>query len=385
MGAIDVKPETRGVIAARDRVALRTIVDLSIVSILVVATVGRVAWAGEKNASAEDGRRTYQYYCYQCHGYAGDARTLASTYLNPRPRDFTRTPPAALTRETMRNAISAGRPGTAMVSFQSVLTPSQIESVIDYIRTRFMIARPTVERYHTPANGWAQHDRYAAAFPFATGDIPLDRSWESLSAEQRRGKRLFLASCISCHDRARVTDEGAAWESLAVSYPRRADFQLPESLTGSPKRPLDAVSAASPYAHHETAPSEIGLTTTEASGRKIFLANCAFCHAPDGTGRHWIGSFLFPRPRNLNDAGIRERDSAALARTIADGLPGTSMPAWKDVLAHNEIRDVVSYIKRGKQAGSHRPAANREGKPVHASAPAWKRVDAGSLPETGDR
>ena len=36
-----------------------------------------------------DGKAIYRFYCYQCHAYSGNARTLSSTYLDPRPRDFT--------------------------------------------------------------------------------------------------------------------------------------------------------------------------------------------------------------------------------------------------------------------------------------------------------
>ena len=331
-----------------------------------------ITHAGQQEASGAIGRSTYQYYCYQCHGYGGDARTLASTYLNPKPRDFTSTRPTALSREAMREAISSGRPGTAMVSFRSVLTPSQIEAVIGYIRTQFMVARPAVERYHTPANGWKSHERYRVAFPFATGEIPLDRPWESLTVEQRQGKRLFLASCVTCHDRANITDEGPIWESQAVSYPRRPDFQVPPPFSGEPGRAPDSVSAASPYGLHDSPPPSAGLTPAEKRGQDIYFANCAFCHAPDGSGRNWIGSFLIPRPRDLNHPAVRQRDAASLGRAIANGMAGTSMPAWKDVLNESQIGDVVSYIKRTTGPGPAR--ANGATDPRHTSGPMWERA-----------
>ena len=33
-----------------------------------------------------DGEAIYRFYCYQCHGYAGNAETLASASLSPPPR-----------------------------------------------------------------------------------------------------------------------------------------------------------------------------------------------------------------------------------------------------------------------------------------------------------
>ncbi len=80
-------------------------------------------------------------------------------------------------------------------------------------------ARPNIIN-HTKENGWENHQKYAAAFPFANGEIPLDTPWAQLTEEQQQGRQLFMQSCISCHDRAVVMDEGAIWELRALSYPR---------------------------------------------------------------------------------------------------------------------------------------------------------------------
>ncbi|WP_455198148.1 c-type cytochrome, partial [Kaarinaea lacus] len=63
------------------------------------------------------GKLIYDFYCYQCHGYAGDGKTLASTYLSPQPRNFTVSSPQELSIERMMTAVRDGRDGTAMVSF----------------------------------------------------------------------------------------------------------------------------------------------------------------------------------------------------------------------------------------------------------------------------
>ena len=59
----------------------------------------------------ERGRQIYNFRCYFCHGYSGDAKTLASTYLSPKPRDFTR---SALDAPQIATAVRDGRSGTAM-------------------------------------------------------------------------------------------------------------------------------------------------------------------------------------------------------------------------------------------------------------------------------
>ena len=165
------------------------------------------------NADHEAGRQIYNYRCYFCHGYSGDARTLAASMVEPPPRDFTRA--EGLDQARALAAVRSGVPGTAMASFAGVLTPREIELVARFVIAEFVRARAPNTRYHTAANGWPDHERYAPAFAFATGEIPLDRPDASLSETERAGKQLFMTSCISCHDRARVLDPGAPWQAGA--------------------------------------------------------------------------------------------------------------------------------------------------------------------------
>ena len=88
-----------------------------------------------------------------------------------------------------------------------------------------------------------------------------------------------------------------------------------------------------------------GLSARERNGEKLFLENCAFCHAADGTGRNWIGQFLEPHPRDLTSPDfMRGQTKARLIQAIGEGLPGTSMPAWKSVLDRRQIEDIVAYV-----------------------------------------
>jgi cytochrome c oxidase cbb3-type subunit 3 len=107
------------------------------------------------------------------------------------------------------------------------------------------------------------------------------------------------------------------------------------------------VSGASPYGVHDQPVPVEGLNAREQQGEGLFLQNCAFCHAKDGTGRNWIGSFLQPHPRDLTDsqamAGVNRH---RLKQVISEGLPGTTMSAWKQVLSEQEIDAIVAYIDR---------------------------------------
>jgi len=305
--------------------------------------------AGAQPLEDASGGDLYNYYCFQCHGYKGDANTLAASYMDPVPRDFTRSKPQEWSEERMLAVLETGKPGTGMASFARTLTPDQRQRIVDYIRASFLGGARGSAGYHTVENGWPEHQRYLPAFPFATGEIALDTPEQELDTGQRQGRQLFLSACISCHDRARVRDEGPAWGLHAVSYPRR--------LYTSAGPPPQSISAASPYAMHDIPPSTEGLSDLQRKGQALFLVNCAFCHGADASGQNWIGSFLVPRPRDLSSLDYSDAEHRGrIEAVIREGLPGTSMPAWADVLHGEEIDAILGYLSAMYRDGEATPA-----------------------------
>ncbi len=300
--------------------------------LLAVASSASVAESPNRH---EQGRELYNYRCYYCHGYSGDAKTLATTYMVPQPRDFQSTSLSELSRQRMVESVTAGRPGTAMTGFTQYLDAQQVELVVDFVRQEFMADKLQNTRYHTTANGWPDHQRYQPAFPFVTGELMLDVPPEQLDQGQREGLQLFLKTCISCHDRAYVRDEGPIWESRAISYPRN-NF----SYTN-----FDGATSASVYAVRDQVPRLTQLSASERLGEQLFQDNCAFCHGADGSGKNWIGSFLDVHPQDLGDSGYMSVvDRTRLKSIIADGVVDTSMPAWKSVLDDAQVEALMDYI-----------------------------------------
>jgi cytochrome c oxidase cbb3-type subunit 3 len=321
-------------------------------------------------AAHEEGRRIYNFRCYYCHGYSGDARTLAASFIDPKPRDFKAATDDQLSRTAMLAAVREGRPGTAMAAFAGTLTEREIEHVVDFVRAEFIVGKKPNTRYHTDANGWPDHGRYAAAYPFATGEIALDARWEDLGPEQARGKRLYLSACISCHDRARVTEAGEPWALRGVSFPlgNYDDEHYPESCLGCHDRAALAAAPArvmaqhlpeadddgDPYELHERAPQIAGLTRAERAGAQLFRDHCAHCHAADGSGRNWRGSFLDPHPPDFTRAEVAARLTRAhVSSAVSDGVAGASMPAWRGVLSSAQIDAVAAYVERAWRGGGN--------------------------------
>ncbi|MCU7804883.1 MAG: c-type cytochrome [Candidatus Thiodiazotropha sp. (ex Lucinoma borealis)] len=295
----------------------------------------------DKVQKLDIGRRIYNFYCYFCHGYTGDAKTLAARFLDPPPRNFMTADPNVIDHERAITAVREGRYGTAMKPFAGVLSNDEIEAVVNYVRHNFMQNHAPNTLYHTEENGWPAHERFLDSFPFATGEISLDAPAAFLTDVQRRGLKLYFTSCISCHDRSQVDIARVSWEPVALSYPRTS------FLPGDSLLPPDALSGATSFAQHDFPLAIKDLTQKERAGEKIYQSNCAFCHSADGTGKNWIGTFLEPHPRDLTDTDfMSEMSRERMREVIRNGLPGTSMPAWKHVLVTAEIEALVAYVHR---------------------------------------
>lgn len=302
-----------------------------------VTPVQKPAASAESPTVLARGRAVYNFRCYYCHGYSGDARTLAATYLTPPPRNFQADTAASLPPERILAAVRDGRQGTAMKAFSAVISTEDIRAVAAFVYDEFVLRKAPNTRYHTPENGWPEHERYRDAFPFAQGEVALTTAAETLSPALQRGRALYLGSCVSCHDRGKPVADTTIWDSRPLSYPRyNYDHKNPE---------VDATTSATPYRLHDVAPKLDRPTPQQKQGEKLFQDNCAFCHAADGTGKNWIGAFLEPHPRNLSDSAFMGKiNRDYLRNAIANGVSGSSMPGWKSVLSKEQIEAVIAYI-----------------------------------------
>ena len=78
----------------------------------------------------------------------------------------------------------------------------------------------------------------------------------------------------------------------------------------------------------------------------LYANNCRLCHGRTGTGKgpEYLG--YLPRPRNLtNTPYFSARSDEQIARAIADGVPGTAMPAFRDHLKPQQLWDLVARVR----------------------------------------
>jgi mono/diheme cytochrome c family protein len=146
-----------------------------------------------------DAAALYHNYCSVCHGDKGDGKSRASGSLSTVPRDFS-SPESKreLSPERIAAVITHGKPGTAMVSWKTQLSATDIERVAAYVHTRFVLgtAVPASSNISgTQAHGGRQAD--TASTPVRidmTAGLP-----NGLQGDTKRGGAFYLANCATCH------------------------------------------------------------------------------------------------------------------------------------------------------------------------------------------
>ncbi|TSA79780.1 c-type cytochrome [Deinococcus detaillensis] len=84
---------------------------------------------------------------------------------------------------------------------------------------------------------------------------------------------------------------------------------------------------------------------TLLEGRQVFAATCAACHGPELRGRGLSGVNILPHPADLRAPRIGNLTDGELLGYIAEGVPGTGMPAWKLLLTRSQMEAVARYVR----------------------------------------
>ncbi|MBI4608454.1 MAG: c-type cytochrome [Candidatus Rokubacteria bacterium] len=112
-----------------------------------------------------------------------------------------------------------------------------------------------------------------------------------------------------------------------------------------------------------------------AAGKALYEKKCALCHGDEGKGDGPAAPLLDPRPRDFTKGKYKIRTTASgrvptdadLFRIIGEGMPGTSMPAWK-VLPDKDRWNLVAYLKAlGPEAFKEAPKPAELPKEVSSS------------------
>jgi mono/diheme cytochrome c family protein len=99
-----------------------------------------------------------------------------------------------------------------------------------------------------------------------------------------------------------------------------------------------------PYRRIEVPAALLVSTDARARGFKLFVEYCALCHGERGDGRGVRREGLTAPPRDFTSREWRASTSPRrVFYAIREGLPGTSMPAWK-ALSEQDAWDLTAYV-----------------------------------------
>lgn len=109
---------------------------------------------------------------------------------------------------------------------------------------------------------------------------------------------------------------------------------------------------AAPPAVEASPPARAQQAAARAFARGTFLRHCAPCHGVDGDGRGETTRFLASHPRDFRTGSYMFRTTASgrvateedLMRTIAHGMPGSDMPAFRGRLDRDTLRGLARYL-----------------------------------------
>ncbi len=175
-------------------------------------------------------------------------------------------------------------------------------------------------------------------------------------AKVERGKRVFQHNCSGCHG-VNADDHGIARPGLLPApanlfHHHYSDADLAtvlwDGVYGSampPWRHLNQwdLAAVTGYVQSLEAPvTEVSMSPQELdAASRLFAANCVSCHGAHGGGDGPAAGALKPSPVNFH---VRQPTADRARAVIENGIPGSSMPAWKGRLNDNERGMLARYV-----------------------------------------
>ncbi|WP_207063257.1 c-type cytochrome [Motiliproteus sp. SC1-56] len=323
---------------------------------------------GAGEAPDVDAERLYLEYCSVCHGDAGDGKSRASGGLTPPPRDFTSLDSAlTLTRERMVESVKHGRPGTAMAGWGKRLSDAEIESVVDYVRNRFMPAvsreklaegRKIFAEYCSVCHG----DQGQTAVWAQSGLTPPPANFtDPRKIEELSRKRMIFSVTYGRPQTAmsawgkRLNDEQI---EAVVDYVRLAIMGVNDKQAEAVAQDANGHGGhddhgAGDGGHDHDAhglenlddPLPYGLEGNAQVGETLYEDNCTACHGTKGDGKGPRAYFIFPKPRDFSHPAARAKYSRPhLYEVISKGELGSEMPAWNKVMTEQEIGHIAEYV-----------------------------------------
>ena len=303
-------------------------------------------------ASAEE---LYKRHCSVCHGDRGNGESKAKHALVTPPRDFSEA--TNLTRKKMIFAVQEGKATTAMMGWKSRFSEKEIEDIVDYIRSRFMLTAldPRIALGRGVYGHFCQichGDRGQGLKSDEVSDMPPDLTLPKSQTGLTR-ERMMASVSKGKHGSVKTGfTEKLSPELIGavVDFMRQVMIPgLPKSASETralPPTSKQTLGSQQPAAHADMSlPLPKKLKGNARLGEQFFMANCATCHGKKGDAQGPRAYFINPKPRNfMDDYSRKTLDRPTIFSSVSNGRPGTEMPAWDKVLTEQEIANVTEFV-----------------------------------------
>jgi len=286
---------------------------------------------------AEGRQLFFEKNCYGCHKIEGMANGTLGPDLSEVGKKFK--------LDYLWESIVDPRANSA-VSFMPKfkLSDEEVRALTVFLKSRRGVnfAETSLDRYRAALR------REGTAAPTAAPEAPEAPAGPTPAA---LGEKLITdRSCLACHKLG--TEDGGVAPDLTFEGLLKDETWLMEHFRDPRSRITDSIMPTFGFPDSEYRAMTaylLGLKTPYPGDTPgdLFANYCSRCHGSNGDGKGMIAVYLDPAPRDLTKVGfMNSKPAERLIGSIKNGVTGTSMPAWQNVLTDDQIRGLFDYINQ---------------------------------------
>ena len=161
--------------------------------------------------------------------------------------------------------------------------------------------------------------------------------------------------CINCHAFRNVDGNlagGNIGPELTWSIRNRGRDYVKEHIVNSRSHAPDSIMPTFKDYNDAELESLVSYLSTfdykldaKSDGQKLYDTYCVSCHGEDLDGKGRVSALLDPYPRNFSKYQFVISYEDRFKESILNGVAGTAMPAWKNVISEKEIDTLIQFIE----------------------------------------
>ncbi|MEE9367758.1 MAG: c-type cytochrome [Pontiella sp.] len=167
--------------------------------------------------------------------------------------------------------------------------------------------------------------------------------------------------CVNCHSIRNSDGDpagGSIGPELTWSIRSRGRTYVKEHITNSRSHVADSIMPTfKDYNDAELESLVSYLSTldfkldTKTEGHKLYDTYCVSCHGDELDGEGKIATMLDPLPRDFSKYQFVASYDDRFKDSIRDGVKGTAMPSWKEIMTDAQIESLIDFIKQKTLTG----------------------------------